>query len=90
MTTREQARDEAVALIARRLTELLGQPAADRPDPEVWAAALLTELAGFGWRPTAARPEPWQPRPERTPATATQVHAYADHIRRQLTREGEA
>ena len=84
MNAREQAHRDGVALLARRLVERDEQTADDRPDPEVWAAAVLTELTGFGWRPTAARTNTWQPRPGRQPADPQTARAYAAGIRARL------
>ncbi|MFW5415056.1 hypothetical protein J0910_00480 [Nocardiopsis sp. CNT-189] len=88
MTAREQAHRDGVALIARRLVERDEQATDDRPDPEVWAAAVLTELAGFGWRPTAARTTTWQPRPGHQPADPQTARAYAAGIRARLRPSG--
>ncbi|ASU81534.1 hypothetical protein CDO52_00885 [Nocardiopsis gilva YIM 90087] len=82
-----EARDEAVALIARRISERDGLLGADRPDAEPFAASLLAELSGLGWRPTAARAtgDVWRPTAGHDRATPAQVHAYADRIRGLIT-----
>ncbi|MFD6097177.1 hypothetical protein ACFVWN_20480 [Nocardiopsis flavescens] len=57
---RAAIRDEAVCLITRRLTEYQAAPVSERPDAEVWAQVLFSELAFLGLRPTETRP--WEPR----------------------------
>ncbi|MEV2277819.1 hypothetical protein AB0I72_19765 [Nocardiopsis sp. NPDC049922] len=83
MTTREQARAQAVTLIAARIADRDRTPLADRADPEPFAASLLAELAGAGIRYVPAlRP---QDRTAEPPATPAQARAHAATARRRIT-----
>ncbi|WP_304455945.1 hypothetical protein [Nocardiopsis sp. YSL2] len=89
MTTREQARAEAIELMARRISERDHAAWADRADPEPCAESLLAELAALGWRyvPSVRPVPPAAHRPGDGPATPAQARAYAARIRKQLTSE---
>ncbi|MFE6305003.1 hypothetical protein [Nocardiopsis sp. NPDC057823] len=84
--TREQARVAAVELLARRITERDRLPLPDRPDAEPFAASLLAELAGLGYRYVpAVRPvPPTARRAGQDRATPEQVRGYLEHMRRRL------
>lgn len=83
MTTREQARAQAVTLIASRVAERDRIPAADRPDPEPFAESLFVELARTGIRYVPELRS--QERTDEPPATPAQARAYAASARRRIT-----
>jgi hypothetical protein len=83
MTTREQARAQAVKLIAARVAERDRTAFEDRADPEPFAMSLFAELAGIGIRYVPALGP--QDRPDEPPATPAQARAYAASARRRLT-----
>jgi hypothetical protein len=83
MTTRDQARAQAVKLIASRVSERDRAGRRDRADAEPFAASVLAELASLGFRYVpAVRP---QGRADTPPATPEQARAYATAARRKIT-----
>ncbi|WP_304452869.1 hypothetical protein [Nocardiopsis sp. YSL2] len=91
MTTREQARAEAIELMARRVAERDHTAYADRADPEPFAESLFVELAALGLRfVPAVRPvPPAAHRPGKGPATPEQVSGYLTHLRKKFPKQGD-
>jgi hypothetical protein len=83
---RDQARAEAIELLARRVTERDRAPRPERADPEPFAQSYLAELTGLGWRfVPEVRPVPLRARRDgAAPATPEQRAGYLAHMRKQI------
>jgi hypothetical protein len=91
VTTRDQARAEAIELMARRVAERDRAEWADRADPEPFAESLFVELAALGWRyvPEVRPVPPASRRAGGDPATPEQVSGYLTHLRKKFPKQGD-
>ncbi|MFC7582472.1 hypothetical protein ACFQYP_00680 [Nonomuraea antimicrobica] len=81
-----RAISEAVAELARRVYARDQLPSDERPDPRAFAAEVVTDMHGHGWRLTnAGRRSPWISTPIRD-NTATTARGAA--LARQLLERG--